>query len=101
VRAALKVDAFASGAVRHEDAHFRIFVEGDYTSPSRVTRHAAVDDHDRLGFADGLPDLVGEIEERVARLGKDYELAPLSGCLVNDRRLVEDFRELPPLGVLA
>src|SRR5690242_21828996 len=101
MRGALKVDAFARRVVRDEDAHFGDLVEGDDTCSSRVARHAAVNYRDSLGFADGLPYIVRKIDEGVARLGEDDELASLPSPLVNDRRVVEDFRKLPPFGVFA
>ena len=101
VGAALQVDALASGIVGDEDAHLGIVVEGGDVGLAHVARHAAMDDGHGLGFADALPDLAREIFERVARLGEDQELAALAGRLVDHRRLVEDFAELAPLGILA
>ena len=78
-----------------------IIIEGRNVGLTHVTWHTAMNDNNSLGFSNALPDLVRKVFERVTRLGEDNELATLAGRLVHHRRLVEDFAELAPLGILA
>ena len=58
----------------------------------------AVDDDDGLGPAEPRPDAVGQIVQRVARLGEDDQLAAVA-VAIGHQRVVEDIVELGPLGV--
>src|SRR5262249_43806552 len=93
--------SFTGGIIGYENAHLGIVIEGSDVGLAHVTRHAAMDHNNGLMLADALADVVGKIFQRVARLGEDEKFATLAGRLVDHRRLIKDFAELAPLGILA
>ena len=95
---ALEVDALAGGVVRDHDQDRRVVQEGVHGVAPGLAGEAAVDLDHGLGAAEAGADLVGEVGERVARLGEDDQLAPVA-CGVGHQRLVEDALQLAPLGV--
>ena len=95
---ALEVDAFAGGIVRDHDQDRRVVQEGADRGLARLAGDAAVDLDHGLGAAEAGADLVGEVGERVARLGEDDQLAAVAGG-IGHQRLVEDALQLAPFGV--
>ena len=75
---ALEVDAFAGGVVRDHDQDRRVVQEGRHRGLSRLAGEAAVDLDHGLGAAEPGADPVGEVSERVARLGEDDQLAAVA-----------------------
>ncbi len=75
---ALEVDAFARGVVRDHDQDRGVVQEGVDGVAARLAGEAAVDLDDGLGAAEAGADLVGEVGERVARLGEDDQLAAVA-----------------------
>ena len=82
VRATLKVDAFTGGIVGDHDADDRIAVEGSDRSATGFPRNAAMDHHHRRRIAEARGDLMGQIFERVLRLGEDQDFPTQTRCWV-------------------
>ena len=95
---ALEVDAFAGGVVRDHDQDCRVVQEGVDGGAARLAGEPAVDLDHGFGAAEAGADLVGEVGERVARLGEDDELAAVAGG-IGHQWLVEDALQLAPFGV--
>ena len=95
---ALEVDAFAGGIVGDHDQDRGVVQEGRHRGLSRLAGEAAVDLDYGLGAPEAGADPVGEVGERVPRLGKHDQLAAVAFG-VGHQRLVEDALQLAPLGI--
>ena len=82
---ALEVDAFAGGIVGDHHQHAFIVHEGLDRLAAILATDATMDFDDSLMAAEPGADFVGEIGERVARLGEDDQLAPIAGGIGHQR----------------
>ncbi len=71
---ALEVYALAGGVVGDHEEDIRVLGEGYDCLTAFIASETAVDHDDLLVLAAQRPDLLGQVEERILRLGEDDQL---------------------------
>ena len=96
----LKVDAFAGGIGRDQDADIGVGAEQRLEAAALIAMRAAVDGDDGVLVAKHAGDLLVQIVQGVAMLGEDDQLALPAGSVAHFGVVLEDPREFLPFAVL-